>query len=50
MDDDDGRQVMRIAHMTLWVRWAKKPWKWPYHSLYLQVKNFQFSLPIVPLV
>jgi hypothetical protein len=21
--DDDGRQVMRIAHMTLWVRWAK---------------------------
>jgi hypothetical protein len=21
-DDDDGRQVMRIAHMTLWVRWA----------------------------
>jgi hypothetical protein len=20
----DGRQVMRIAHMTLWVRWAKK--------------------------
>ena len=20
---DDGRQVMRIAHMTLWVRWAK---------------------------
>jgi hypothetical protein len=23
-DDNDGRQVMRIAHMTLWVRWAKK--------------------------
>ena len=23
-NDDDGRQVMRIAHMTLWVRWAKK--------------------------
>ena len=22
--DDDGRQVMGIAHMTLWVRWAKK--------------------------
>ena len=22
--DDDGRQVMRISHMTLWVRWAKK--------------------------
>jgi beta-glucanase (GH16 family) len=22
--DDDGRQVMAIAHMTLWVRWAKK--------------------------
>jgi hypothetical protein len=22
-DDDDGRQVMAIAHMTLWVRWAK---------------------------
>jgi hypothetical protein len=21
---DDGRQVMAIAHMTLWVRWAKK--------------------------
>ena len=21
--DDDGRQVMAIAHMTLWVRWAK---------------------------
>jgi hypothetical protein len=20
MDDDDGRQVMAIAHMTLWVR------------------------------
>ena len=26
-DDDDGRQVMRIAHMTLWVRWAKKSLK-----------------------
>ena len=32
---DDGRrrrrrtQVMRIAHMTLWVRWAKK---WPYKT------------------
>ena len=23
-DDDDGRQVMGIAHLTLWVRWAKK--------------------------
>ena len=23
-DDNDGRQVMAIAHMTLWVRWAKK--------------------------
>ena len=23
-DDDDGRQVMAIAHLTLWVRWAKK--------------------------
>ena len=22
-DDDDGCQVMAIAHMTLWVRWAK---------------------------
>jgi hypothetical protein len=22
-DDDDGRQVMAIAHLTLWVRWAK---------------------------
>jgi hypothetical protein len=22
-DNDDGRQVMAIAHMTLWVRWAK---------------------------
>ena len=22
--DDDGRQVMGIAHMTLWFRWAKK--------------------------
>jgi hypothetical protein len=21
--DDDGRQVMAIAHLTLWVRWAK---------------------------
>ena len=21
---EDGRQVMAIAHMTLWVRWAKK--------------------------
>jgi hypothetical protein len=21
-DDDDERQVMRIAHLTLWVRWA----------------------------
>jgi len=20
--DDDGRQVMAIAHLTLWVRWA----------------------------
>jgi hypothetical protein len=23
-DDDDRRQVMAIAHLTLWVRWAKK--------------------------
>ncbi len=23
-DDDDGRQVMAITHMTLWVNWAKK--------------------------
>jgi hypothetical protein len=23
-DDDDERQVMAIAHMTLWVRWANK--------------------------
>jgi hypothetical protein len=23
MYDDDGRQVMTIAHLTLWVRWAK---------------------------
>jgi hypothetical protein len=23
-NDDDGRQVMGIAHMTLWVRWANK--------------------------
>ena len=23
-DDDDGRQVMAIAHLTLWVRWAIK--------------------------
>ena len=23
-DDDVGRQVMAIAHLTLWVRWAKK--------------------------
>jgi hypothetical protein len=23
-DDYDGRQVMAIAHMILWVRWAKK--------------------------
>ena len=22
-DDDDGHQVMAIAHLTLWVRWAK---------------------------
>ena len=22
-DNDNGRQVMAIAHMTLWVRWAK---------------------------
>jgi hypothetical protein len=22
-NDDDGRQVMAIDHMTLWVRWAK---------------------------
>ena len=22
--DDDGREVMAIAHLTLWVRWAKK--------------------------
>jgi hypothetical protein len=24
--DDDGRQVMAIAHLTLWVRWANKKW------------------------
>ena len=23
-DDDDERQVMAIAHLTQWVRWAKK--------------------------
>ena len=23
---DDGRSVVTIAHMTLWVRWAKKKW------------------------
>ena len=23
-DDDDGRQVMAIAHLTLWFRWANK--------------------------
>lgn len=23
-DNDDGPQVMRITHMFLWVRWAKK--------------------------
>ena len=23
-NDDNGRQVMAIAHMTLWVMWAKK--------------------------
>ena len=26
-DDDDGRQVMAIAHLNLWVRWAKNWWK-----------------------
>ena len=39
----DGRQVMAIAHMTLWVSWAKKgcnnsfknvPIKLPYRSQY----------------
>ena len=28
-DDNDGRQVMAIADLTLWVRWAKK-----YQQLY----------------
>jgi hypothetical protein len=24
LQTDDGRPVMAIAHMTLWVRWVKK--------------------------
>ena len=35
-DDDDGRQVMAIAHMTLWVRWAKKRQK--------RIPSFKYSM------
>ena len=30
--DDDGRQVMAIAHMALWARWAKKMWSSQHNS------------------
>ena len=38
---DDGRQVMRIAHMTLWVRWAKKetPYSVPQITSYSSCLN-----------
>ena len=47
MDDDNGRQVMAIAHLTLWVRWAKKLiWDPAMCTLYkLCVKNYQWLLP-----
>jgi hypothetical protein len=41
-DDDDGRQVMAIAHMTLWVRWAKKSWQ-NLLSISINTKVYQFS-------
>jgi hypothetical protein len=35
--DDDGRQVMAIAHMTLWVRWAKNvDIKFSVHDVFLE--------------
>jgi hypothetical protein len=30
---DDGRSVVTIAHMTLWVRWAKKMKMWNSHRV-----------------
>ena len=50
-DDADGRQVMRIAHVTLWVRWAKKPK--PIHILliflvihsYSRLKSTSWCIP-----
>ena len=39
-DDDDGRQVMAIAHLTLWVRWAKNS----EYMLNGQLKTFLFFL------
>jgi hypothetical protein len=32
-----------IINQRKWTAFKKKPSKWPYHSLYVQVKNFQFS-------
>ena len=36
----DGRQVMRIAYMTLWVRWAKKE---SHHYMNQTKKNIMIS-------
>ena len=32
-DNDDGCQVMAIAHMTLWVKWANKSKRVTTHSI-----------------
>ena len=37
--DDDGRQVMAIAHMTLWARWATKILVEIIAQCYLRKKN-----------
>jgi hypothetical protein len=48
LQTDDGRQVMAIAHMTLWVRWANKRRIWWYklfthNSPYKKAIKFQIK-------
>ena len=38
---DGGRQVMAIAHMTLWVRWTKN---WPQAGIRLYSRQLEYSM------
>jgi hypothetical protein len=41
-DDDDERQVMAIAHLTLWVRWAKKMIEGPNRRTHFWKRTIQW--------